>query len=126
MIYPILGMLYVAALLYSATTILFIPLRAMQMCRKGLDVWTFLTRPFLILSALVYAVAGPVLPAIAALSGAALVSGGGNDSRFPDRLMTAGLIILGVLWAAAACALIAAVIRPSTARSCNADKVRPD
>lgn len=125
MIYPILGVLCVAALLYSATTILVIPWHVMRMRRKGLDVWKFLTRPFLIFSALVYAIAGPVLPAMAILSGGALASGGGNDSQYPDQLMTVGLVVLGVLWAAAACALIAALVQPSTARSRRADKCAP-
>ena len=115
---PILfsALCFLAAWLYSVCSLVYIPIKIAVMKRKSQDVWTFLSRGRLLLSAIAYLAAAPFLGFLAIAIAGGGVSGS-HATGIPDSVETIAWVLCWLFLAAAAVALILAFIRPRPDRT---------
>lgn len=125
-VYAVAALCILGVWLYALVTIIYFPIRAWIMKYQSRDIWSFLSRRRLLLSAVMYIVSAPLLIAAAAGAYSVLVggarasgpgAGGGGSDRDVDLLLLLGWIFLGVFLAAAAVAVIALFVRQRHARA---------
>jgi hypothetical protein len=107
----LIALCFLGAWLYSVWSLVYIPIKIVVMRRKSKDIWSFLSRRRLLLSAMTYLIAAPLLGCLALAISAGGTSGS-NASGVPDSVEAAAWVVCSVFLAAAVAALILAVIRP--------------
>ncbi|MDT8837654.1 hypothetical protein [Paraburkholderia fungorum] len=107
---------FLAAWIYSIASLIYIPLKIAIMRRKSRDIWTFLSRRRLLLSALAYLVAAPFLGLLALCVSAGGV-GGSHAMGISDPVETAAWAMCWIFLGASAVALVLALIRPASSGS---------
>ena len=106
-----IALCYLGIWFYSIGSLVYIPFKIAGMKRKSQDVWTFLSRRRLLLSALAYLASAPFLGVVAMAIAAGGVSGS-NASGVPGVVETIAWGICFVFLAAAVIALLFVFIRP--------------
>lgn len=122
-----IALLLVAAWFYSLGTFVYFPVRLIVLRRTARNPWAFFTRRRLLVSALAYLMAAPLMGLLLLAAAAGGVSGS-HASGVPDSL---GTIAWGLFWGllvAMVLALLAAWARPAIplARDPNGGVADPD
>jgi cation transporter-like permease len=106
----LIALCFVGVWLYSVWSLVYIPIKIVGMKRRSQDVWTFLSRSRLLLSALAYLASAPFLGLLAmAISSGGV--GGSHASGVPNSVETAAWVVCWVFVAAAVVALFLAFTR---------------
>lgn len=112
-IVPIIWLLLLCTWLYSAFSLVYFPIRIFLLKRKKKDIWLFLSRRRLLLSALAYLVSAPLIGLIGFLISAASASG--SHAVAPsdaDEAVAYGVAM--VFLAEAVIALVLIFVRPKS------------
>lgn len=108
---PFIWLVLIAAWIYSVFSLIYFPVKIFILKRKKKDVWQFLSRPRLLLSAFAYFVSAPLVGLLGFLVSAASSSGshavGMSDA---DEAVAWGLC--AVFLAEATIALVLVFVRP--------------
>jgi hypothetical protein len=101
----------IATWLYSACSLVYLPIKTLIWKLKGKDIWVFLSRRRLLLTALAYLISAPLVALFGFLVSAASV-GGGHAASMSDHDEATACAIAMVFLAAAVIALALVFIRP--------------
>ncbi|MGH8781295.1 hypothetical protein [Paraburkholderia sp.] len=108
----LIALCFLGVWLYSVFSMAYLPIKVAAMKRNSQDIWAFLSRRRLLLSALAYLVAAPLLGLLVTMASVAGASGGNGSPGISDSVETAAWALSFVFLAAAAVALVLAFNRP--------------
>lgn len=107
----LIWLLLIGTWFYSACSLIYIPVRVLILILKGKDVWSFLSRRRLLLSALAYLVSAPLVGLFAFLVSAGSASGG-HTLGISDDTETLAYWLAGIFLTAAGVAFMLLFVRP--------------
>ena len=110
-IVPIIGLGLLGIWIYSACSLVYLPVKSFTLWRKKKDLWLFLSRRRLLLSALTYMVSAPLVGLFGFMVSAASASGS-HGVGYSDADVAIAEGIAAVFLAAALVALVLVFVRP--------------